>query len=335
MRVDGKIERHDELLRDAWYKTTDPGRRQASADLSRFYGYISEAMQLHQGYYIPHPLDGFSGNFPNVWYIKDGMKVYNTTVGVMYTIQEHEEDSEGMPTGNVLMTGGNGIAPKQGDRLEFDRGDTLIFMHAFPKTFAQTYEFMDDGSGRLSAQYTAEWRDTITWSVARREPGGLDGAPFEGTRDVRPHHRSSGSWGPDQAYLISYTGQWFDVLIQFDCWAKTNSTSERLVEWFEGFMETYRGVFRYNGVNNLLYWDRTHDELVTRWRDDIVNRTLRYYVRMENVAAVLESKIRSITALFSLLPTGTYVRGTPFWVSGWIPPTGAVGSVPAEIYETD
>lgn len=334
MRPDGKIERHDELLRTAWFVNKEPGRRDAPATLRDLYSYIDQALRLHQGYYQPHPINGFSGSFPFAWSLEEGMKVYNTTIGVVYEIKEVQRDDNNNPTGYVVLSGGNGIEPEATHRLEFSREDSLVFMHGFPKTFAKTYSFSDDGSGSFASQYSERWRDTITFLVTRKEPGSLSGSPFDRPRDVKPHHRESEVYAADTDYMISYTGQWFDAIIQLDCWSKTNKTAERLLEWLEGFLEFYRGVFRYNGINNLYYWDRTADELVTRWRDDIVNRTLRYYIRTENVAAVLESKIRVIAATFGLMPTGIYwPTGFP-WTSEWTQPTGIDPDViPVEIYE--
>lgn len=335
MRPDGTIERHDELYRSAWYSTTDPAVADATCDLPTFYEYIRYALRLYQGFYIPHPRDPMSGWFPLAWYLRSGMEVYNSTSRVTYKIEEVQLDTKNnLPTGYVRMSGGNDVVPLATDRLLFDQEDTVVLMHAFPKTYARTYKFNDDGSGRLSVEYDHPWRDTVTFAVARKEPGTLDRTPFQGTRDVRPHFRETKVYSPNQTYMATYTGQWFDVLLQFDCWTKTGETSERLTNWFEAFMEMYRGVFRYNGVTNMLYWDRTRDELVTRWRDDIVNSTVRYYLRMENVAMILESKIRSIYALFSVSPSGEWPDVSP-WSTGWVMPTGFEdGVIPVGIYES-
>ena len=327
MRADGQIERHDELLASQ-YKLDNTNRQDATAKLSNFYSYIEEALRLYQGYYVPHPLDGFNGIFPFAWYLREGMKIDNTSIGVTYTIKDVQVDVNDNPTGYVTLEGGNSKTPSVYHRLKFRREDAVVFMHGFPRTFAQTYAFEPDGSGELSSQYAQAWRDTITWIVANKEP-----ADLKGTKDQRKRFRQIKDYESDDSYTISYTGQWFDAVVQLDCWTKSNASAEKLIEWFEQFMELYRGVFRWNGVDKLIYRDRTSDELVTRWRDDIVNRTLRYNVRVENVISTVISKIRSIAATFSLMPSGVYwPTGVP-WDDSWSQPTGTSDFIPIEVLD--
>lgn len=330
MRADGHIERFDELINVLQFVSDDGTRRASNASEITLYTYIEEALQYYQGYYIPHPRSGWTGVFPYAWYLRQGMKVENTTVGDIYEIKEVERDGNNLPTGRVVMSGT--VAPEQHHRLRFNREDALIFMHAYPKTFAQTYRFK--GGQLLAEEKPRPWRDTITYLVDRKEPAGRGGKPFEGTRDVRRHHRGSESWSPDDGFQIDYYGQWFDTIVQFDCWSKTNVTAERLIVWLEGFLEQHIGVFKYNGIQQMLYWRRSADELVTRWRDDIVNRSLQYYIRFENVGATLERKVSSLVARIGLTPTGTIPADAILYGTGWVMPSGEVGIVPVEVTES-
>lgn len=74
-------------------------------------------------------------------------------------------------------------------------------------------------------------------------------------------------------------GQWFDNLVQFDCYTTNNLEANKLIFWFEDFMDLYIPVLRYNGVDQILYWQRTQDQTTERYRDDIEIRKIQYYFR--------------------------------------------------------
>lgn len=329
MRSDGLLERFDELIDVVPMRHKDATRRAASASLATLFSYMEEALQYYQGFYQPHPRSGWTGYFPYAWYLKEGMEVLNTTIGDRYTIKEVAKDTKGLPTGLVVMEGN--VEPEPTHRLRFRREDSLIFMHAFPKTFAKTYDF--EGGGLLATEKAEPWRDTITFMVIRKEPGGMGGKPFEQPREVRPQPRIAEDYIPDLGYTVSFTSQEFDCLIQLDCWSKTNATAEKLVAWFELFMEVYRGVFIYNGLKQVLYWQRTADALVTRWRDDIVNRTLQYFTRIENVTYRVDRKVNEIAAAFGLW-TGELPPLGAIFGSGWVYPTGDGTTIPVEVHES-
>ncbi len=84
-------------------------------------------------------------------------------------------------------------------------------------------------------------------------------------------------------HIIEVYGQWYDNLVQFDCWSTDNSEANRLVVWFEDFMELYTPQLRTNGASQILFWERMRDQTIERWRDDIDNRTTVYYMRTQKI----------------------------------------------------
>lgn len=120
--------------------------------------------------------------------------------------------------------------------------------------------------------------DALTFRAGRLETGGYlnyTGGPYSLTpqqQDPRTSTRTIIVWG-----------QWFDNLVQFDCWSKLNYEANTLVYWFEDFMDLYSPVLIRNGVQQLLYWQRQQDQTIDRWRDDIDNRTVQYYFRTEKL----------------------------------------------------
>jgi len=84
-------------------------------------------------------------------------------------------------------------------------------------------------------------------------------------------------------HSLEVYGQWFDNLVQFDCWSNSNHEANALIAWFEDFMDLYSSVLTQNGVPLSLYWERLQDQTIERWRDDIDNRTIRWYFRTEKL----------------------------------------------------
>lgn len=331
MRADGTLERPDQLAASIETYTGPEERMLRGADLNNLYHFIQEALRYYQAWYVPHPLDPWTGCFPNAWYLSEGAKLKNVENGDTYTIKEVKKDGH-TPTGYVTMTGN--VEPVSTDRLVFmDESNELQFMHAYPKTYAQTYKFVN---GQLPTAETAPWRDTVTFMVTRQTPGSLDGSPFQGTRDRKRKFRKNYDYPGDAKYSARTEGQWFDCLLQLDCWAKTNAVAEDLVDWVQGFMHMYTPVFSANGFPQILFWAREMDGLSTRWRDDIVYRTITYYVRMEDVGYLKQRRIERIFINVGNEPTGEGDLDENRFGTGWDPPaTGRDGVLPVEVFETD
>ena len=350
MRPDGTLERPDQLGASIETNTGPTGRAFCSADLVKLYDYIEEGLRYYQGWYYPHPLDPWSGYMPYAWYLHQGAKLRNIENNDIYTIVEVPKIGN-RATGYVRLTGN--VAPIRTDRLVFENPDgdlsatkdtetglydgykskanEVMFMYAYPKTFAAPYSF--NANGVLIDQ--GDFTNTVTFSVARQEPGTREGSPFKGTRDLRSKFRASGNWAGDDRYGSETRGQWFDNMVQFDCWAKTNQTSNELIEWFQLFMSLFRTVFEANGINLVIYWARRSDGMTTRWRDDIVYRSCTYYVRTEDVTVTAQKKIQSIFVTAGLGACTGDFDPCEFFLTGWDPQgTGIDGSIPAEIYQS-
>jgi hypothetical protein len=96
-------------------------------------------------------------------------------------------------------------------------------------------------------------------------------------------------------HTLTVYGQWFDNIIQYDCWSVDNQEANALVSWFEDFMDLYTKVLKQNGVNEVLYWQRSQDGTIDRWRSDIDNRSIQYYFRTEKLRVERSKNIQQIT----------------------------------------
>ncbi len=200
----------------------------------------------------------------------------------------------------------------------------IRFMHAYPKGLSQTYVFNPDGNLK---QEDAPWVDSITWDVVRKEPGSLGKSPFREPREHKPRHREYEFIPADDCdYLQAKIGQVFDSIVQFDFWAQSNVRASILVDWFHNFLDLYRWVFMINGIKQVWYWRQTADALVTRWRNDIVSRSLQVYIQTERVHSFPVRRLRSIEACIEVLTRKEDLQTRPAGIdpTGCVDPTATV-----------
>lgn len=153
----------------------------------------------------------------------------------------------------------------------------------------------------------------ITWGIVRKEPGTMSGTPFGGTQELKPRYREflaifgdvARQWviGPSKSelvneeelsYFIKIAGQAFDNLVQYNIWAKSNYEVEELTEWFEEYMDSYRGMFREAGIVQTVFNRRLRDETLIAMRNGYHVRSVLYYVRTERVHVENVSPIKRI-----------------------------------------
>jgi hypothetical protein len=141
----------------------------------------------------------------------------------------------------------------------------------------------------------------------------MSGKPFAGTQEIKPRNReflavfgdyakkwvindtSSGLEGAGEiSYFIKIAGQAFDNLVQYNIWAKSNYEVEELTEWFEEYMDSYRGMYREAGIVQTVFNRRVRDDTLVAMKNDYHVRSVLYYVRTERVHVEKISPIRRI-----------------------------------------
>lgn len=306
MRPDGTLECFDEI----WYASQDPAfqlKAEATGDrlragnvsLTGFYDMIQEALIIFQSFFLRVEERPWTICFPFARpdSIAEGKEIRNLTKDVTYKVENVVTNDAAAPSGIVTLTGRT--PPERGDRLRLPDDVLVRFTTAFPRSNAQSFQF--DESHNLKED-TGSWFDTITYLLLRREPASTDKRPFGGAKEAKRRFRSTFVDPFDEGFTVQVFGQRFDNIIQFDAWAKTMSGARDLIDWFTEFMDLFTWVFKWNGVQELLYWQQNVDELATRWRNDIVNQTLQYYVRTESVTSETLRRMNSVLIELSLLP---------------------------------
>jgi hypothetical protein len=127
-------------------------------------------------------------------------------------------------------------------------------------------------------------------------------------------------------HTIEVYGQWFDNIVQFDCWSTSNPQANMLVTWFEDFMELYIPILKRNGVQEALYWQRQDDKVLQAFRDDIDNRTVQYYFRTEKLRVHRSRNFRNYSVRVRLAARSeSLIHGEP---SGITTVSGVYGVPP-------
>ena len=263
---------------------TDRGEnRQADrkASLDDVTTYIYQSLVDYQGKWAHSDINEWTIRMPYARYLAVGDPVVNVDTGEVYSINNIVD-----PKNNVIRLGGS-RAPELAQRLKLDSSNMVNFISSGPQKHIEP----------------VDWRDTITYRVKKRQPGTIDSHPFGARKEIKPRLRQTIPDPDYPDYHIEIYAQWFDNLIQFDCWATTNFGADTLIEWFEDFMFKYTWVFKKNGVQEMLYTGRHTDETVTKWRDDIVNRSVDYYFRTEKIVPLRLHDLTRIDILAGLEDT--------------------------------
>lgn len=135
--------------------------------------------------------------------------------------------------------------------------------------------------------------EVITLALRRREPATFSQEqPFSaGKRNYKPILRESFLDPKEPGYIVLVFGLLFDNLVELTCWALTNKEANARAMWLEEVMLSYTWFFRYNGVNQILYFGRDQDTYLEKENQQIFGRPLLYYLRTEKLYTVREKTI--------------------------------------------
>ena len=281
-----------ESYSDSNFFATNPTRadmRQSdrNASLLDITRYIYQSLIDFQGKWETSDRSVWIIRMPNARYLSVGDTVKNISLGQVYRIAEIVDKDD-----NVIRLSGI-VAPSAGNVLELTQDNIVNFVSDYPS------EHKD--------RPINEWVDTVTFRIKRKEPGTIGKHPFDPPTEIKPRVREY-RVDPDNIDChVQVLGQWYDNLIQFDCWAKTNNRADKLIEWFEDFMYKYTWVWKKNGVNEILYWMRMQDEEVRKWRNDLASRTVLYYFKTEKIVTIKEHDFKQIDLFLELenvVPSG-------------------------------
>ena len=285
-----KIESYTEIPYPFWNpERSDMRQTDRAIGLNDITTYIYQSLLDYQGKWEEYDKSSWKLKIPNARYLAVGDKIYNRTRNKVYIIADVVDEKNKV----VRIDSSSAPYPIAGDILELEEKNTVNFESAYSRYYQE--------------KSLADWRDTVIFRVKRREPGTIGKHPFDPPTEIKPRVRQY-IVDPDHVDChIMILGQWYDNLIQFDVWSKYNNRADDLIEWFEDFMYKYTWVWKKNGVNEILYWMRTVDEEVSKFRNDLAARSVLYYFKTEKIVTVKEYDLKQIDMYLELsntLPSG-------------------------------
>ena len=278
-------------------------------------------LDKHQNNFILHHSDKWLIQFPNMLKEPDvGMELYNVDQDVFYTVEHVTIDRETRTWNRwIRLTGPDGMEPLSTNKLQWSEKEKLFvrFMLSFPVSDAKPLEPTD---GVLGDKKYGPWRPTITCRIAKREPWGID-YPFSDRKQLKPRLFETFRDPDDRIrQSIEVWRQAYDNLLSFDCWAQDPLEAARIVTWFEDFLMQYVAVLKFNGVSEILEWERKDIQADERWRDDLVGHRTMWFFRTEKLRA---NRVRNITNMVfrmrvakhpaGYIPGGSPVTGDQLW----------------------
>lgn len=274
---------------------------------------IDILIEKYEAQYIVATSDPNLLIFPNLFLEPtQGDKILNLNTNETYIITDTiRNPTTGLWEGLVRISSHTPPKADLQEKLQFVSKERLVrFTAEFTPTIGvegQTDEELIKDVGPI--------RPTIVYALIKKEPGSVGPSPFGPQKQAKPRHREILRDRQWTGRAVEMQGQWFDLLVEFGCFTTDNRSSDRLADWFERFMRQNTWILKLNGVQELAFFQRLRDGAVTKWRQDLISRTVQYFFRLEEVLPVVMREIRQLTTEINVKDEITEANGTR-WIAG-------------------
>jgi len=276
---------------------------------------IDLLLDKYEMLYYPHLVDKTLLYMPCLFRAPDeGAKMINTNTQEIYTIEDIIVNPKTKKWEGLLRLNPTNSPPDKNElhKLRFlDDRYRVRFVQEYPNTI----QYQSDGQNPNNEEIDkGPIIPTITNSLIRKEPGSISGSPFGPEKNYRMRTREYIKDPANPGHTLQYRGQYFDCLVQFDCWTTDNFSANKLASWFERFVSLYTPILKRNGVVDIILWQRLRDAAVTKWRQDLISRTLQYYFRIEDVEILVRKDLVYLNMDFNVIDeladlSKTYIAG--------------------------
>jgi len=279
----------------------DMSVRERGANLDQSMGMINQLLEFYEMTYYPHSIDKNLLHMPYLFLKPDeGTRMINTTTNEVYVIEDIVSNPKTKRWEGLVRISSTTPPDKNLlHKLKFiDIKDRVRFTQEFsaplqiPQGSQQSVNETEIDAGPMIP--------TVTWALIREEPGTFGREPFGPQKLYKGRPRELLKDPDNPGHSIDVRVQTFDNLVQFDCWTTDNFASNKLANWFKKFLSLYIPILKRNGVQEMLFWQRLRDSAVTKWRQDLISRTLQYFVRTEDIDIVTRKDIVSIDYTFEV-----------------------------------
>lgn len=144
--------------------------------------------------------------------------------------------------------------------------------------------------------------EVITASLVERCPGAFQsGAPMEAkVRNRKELFRQEIQDPQNPGYLMQVAGTFYDSIVRFTCWAKTNKEANARVRWFMSMMNDYRWWFVLEGIQRVFFHKQGSDLVEEVNEQKWYGRPLDFFVRTEDISVYSEKTIEEIVINMAL-----------------------------------
>jgi len=198
-----------------------------------------------------------------------------------------------------------GVSPPQPDRgrsTALGKAKSLLEFYDLVRRAVDDYESRAGVSQANKVIFTEEEPDeksqteSIVFSLIERLPGQFSqGEPM--SRDhvnFRPMFREEYDDPVNAGYRCMVNGYYYDNIVRFTAWARTNKAANARAEWFEDLMEEYSWWFKLQGVDRVLFWGRNSDLVTTVNENKWYGRPINYFIRTEKLRTFQQKTLEQI-----------------------------------------
>lgn len=138
--------------------------------------------------------------------------------------------------------------------------------------------------------------EIITFSLVQQLPGTFgQGSPNESkVRNQKLMYRESIIDPEHPGYRLGIFGKFFDNVVRFTCWARTNKEANKRVEWLEDVLDEYMWYFKQEGVDRFLFIERHADMSLNIQGNKWYGRPIDYFIRTEKIKIFAEKRIEEL-----------------------------------------
>ncbi len=99
--------------------------------------------------------------------------------------------------------------------------------------------------------------------------------------------------------------QWFDSVVEFNIYGRTNKEARELQKKFEKLITVYTGYLKRQGISEILYEREVSPKFSLNYDESCPMRSIYYYIRFESITPVRQSLINHINAQIGVGPVNT------------------------------
>lgn len=259
---------------------------------------IDILLQKYEAEYRPNEIDETLLCFPYLFMEPpQGAEIRNKTTGEVYLVTDTIKNPlTNKWEGLVRISANTPPNRDHNEKLEILREDLRVrFTAEYPLSLGNESE---TNQGHISD--AGPIRPTVVYTLMQKEPGSINGQPFSPQKQYKPMYREQLKSQFEPGRTVEVSAQWFDLLVQFECYTTDNYSADLLADWFEEFMRQYTWVLKYNGVQEILFWQRLRDAAVAKWRQDLISRTVQYFFRIEDLLPVVRRDLINVDTEINL-----------------------------------